>query len=59
MIDDIVFPATDGGVLAQVIVLAVVAVVLLWLVRKVKDLVWFVAGLTVLVAGLMALRTVH
>lgn len=59
MIDDIVFPATDAGVLMQLIVLAVVATVALWFVRKVKDLVWFVAGLTVLVAGLMALRTVH
>ena len=56
---DIAFPATDAGVLTQVIALVVLAVIVLWVVRKVKDLVWFVAGLTVLLAGLIALRTVH
>lgn len=59
MIDDLLFPATDAGVLAQVVVLVVVAAVVLWLVRRTADLVWFVAGLTVLLAGLMALRTIH
>ncbi len=59
MMGDVLFPATDAGVLAQMVALFVIAIVLLWLVRKTKDLVWFVAGLTVLLAGLMALRTVH
>lgn len=56
---DLVFPATDAGVLAQVIGLLLVAGLLLWVVRRSIDLVWFVSGLAVLVAGLMALRTVH
>lgn len=59
MIDDLLFPATDAGVLAQVVALLVIAAVVLWLVRRTADLVWFIAGMAVLLAGLMALRTVH
>jgi hypothetical protein len=52
-------PTTDGGVYAQAIGAVVIFGVALWFVRRNRDLVWFVAGLASLTAGLMGLRTLH
>jgi len=56
---DLLLPATDGGVLAQVIIVAVVAAGLLVIVRRNRDLRLLVVGITVLTFGLMAVRAVH
>lgn len=59
MLRDLLLPATDGGVYAQAVGLAVVTVLALVLVRRNRDLVVFVVGVAVFIAALMALRTVH
>jgi len=56
---EVLLPRTDAGVAVQVAVLLVVAAALLWLVRRNREIQWFVAGTAVLVAGLMGLRTLH
>lgn len=57
--NELLYPRTDGGVVAQILVAVVVFGVLAWLVRRTRDLVVFVAGLGLFTASLMALRTVH
>jgi ABC-type uncharacterized transport system permease subunit len=57
--NELLFPRTDAGVLAQIII-----VVLLWLVaavalRRNRDLVWFVSGLAMLAFAWFGLRAVH
>jgi len=52
-------PTTDGGVYAQAIGALLIYGLALWLVRRNRDLVWFVAGLATLTAGLMGLRALH
>lgn len=59
MLRDLLLPATDGGVYAQAVGLAVVTVLALVLVRRNRDLVVFVVGVAVFTAALMALRTLH
>lgn len=57
--NDLLLPTTDGGVYAQAVSAVVIYGVALWFVRRNSELVWFVAGLATLTAGLMALRTIH
>lgn len=57
--NELLFPRTDAGVLAQVVI-----VVLLWLVaavalRRNRDLVWFASGLAMLAFAWFGLRAVH
>jgi hypothetical protein len=52
-------PNTDGGVLAQVVAVVVVAVVVGWLLRRERALVLLTAGLAVCVLGLLGLRALH
>lgn len=59
VIEDLLLPSTDAGVYAQVALVAVGYLVALWFVRRNRELVVFVSGLAVFLAGLMALRTVH
>ena len=56
---DFLIPATDQGVYAQAIGALVIFGIALWFVRHNRDLVWFVAGLATMTAGLMGLRTIH
>lgn len=56
---DLLLPTTDGGVYAQAVGALVVFVVLAVLARRNHDLLWLVAGVAVLTAGLMGLRTLH
>lgn len=56
---DLLLPRTDAGAGVQALLALVVFVVALLAVRRQRDLVWFVAGLAVLVGAGMALRTVH
>lgn len=56
---DLLLPATDAGVLAQVAVVAAVLLALLWRVRDDRDVVWFVAGAGLVVLGILGLRALH
>jgi hypothetical protein len=52
-------PVTDAGVYAQAGAALLIYGTALWVVRRNRDLVQFVAGLATLTAGLMGLRTLH
>lgn len=56
---DFLLPRTDAGVLAQVIGAVVLFAGLAIAVRRNRDLLVFVAGLTTITAAWFALRTVH
>ena len=59
MVRDLLLPATDGGVYAQAIGLAVITILALVVVRRNRDVVVFVLGVAVFTGALMALRTLH
>ena len=52
-------PSTDAGVAAQFGLLLVIAVAGAWFARRNKDALRLVIGLTLLLAGLMAVRAIH
>lgn len=56
---DLLLPATDAGVLTQLVLVAIVASVALVVTRRNRDVRLAVIGLTVLTVSLMALRAVH
>jgi hypothetical protein len=56
---DLLLPRTDAGVAAQVIGAAVVFVVAGVLVRRSRDLLWFVGGLASVTFAWFAVRTLH
>ena len=56
---DVLLPATDAGVAAQFIVLAVVAGFGAWFTRHNRDLLRLVLGLSLLLASLMTIRAIH
>lgn len=53
------FPTTDAGVIIQVIVTVVIAVVLGLLVRKEQSLVLLVIGITLVTLGWYGIRGLH
>lgn len=57
--EELLFPRTDGGVAAQLAVVLTVAAAATYLVRRDRELVLFVVGLTVLAIGLIGLRALH
>lgn len=56
---DILLPTTDAGVAAQYGLLLVIALTGAWFARQNKDVLRLVIGLTLLTAGLMAIRAIH
>lgn len=56
---DLLLPRTDGGVLGQLIVAAVVFAATGYAVRRHRDVLVFVVGLATIAAAWFALRTVH
>ena len=56
---DLLLPATDAGVLVQVVVLVVVTTGALYLTRHHRDLRILVIGIALLIAGVMAVRAIH
>ena len=56
---DLLLPTTDAGVAAQFGLLLVVAATGAWFARHNKDVLRLVIGLTLLIAGLMAVRAIH
>ncbi len=56
---DILLPSTDAGVAAQFGLLLVVALAAGWFARHNKDVLRLVVGLTLLFAGVMAVRAIH
>lgn len=59
MLTDLIWPTTDAGVVAQLVVLVVLVGVAVWRTWRLPDLRLFVVGLGVFVLGLMALRASH
>lgn len=59
MILELLLPRTDAGALVQVAVVLPALVALLLVVRRHGELRTLVLGVTMLTAGLFALRTVH
>jgi hypothetical protein len=56
---DLLLPATDAGVAAQFGLLLVVTATAAWFARHNKDILRLVIGLSLLLAGLMAVRAIH
>jgi hypothetical protein len=56
---DLLLPSTDAGVAVQFGLLLVLAVAGAWFARHNKDVLRLVVGLTLLLAGLMAVRAIH
>ncbi|MGD9750981.1 MAG: hypothetical protein AB7W59_08305 [Acidimicrobiia bacterium] len=56
---DILFPLTDGGVLAQLIGVTLATVVAAVLVRRHREIRAFVTGVGVFLVALMAVRALH
>lgn len=59
MLKDLLLPATDAGVLAQVIGLAVATAAGAFAVRRSPDMLWLVAGVATMVMGFFGLRALH
>lgn len=59
MLTEFLWPTTDAGVLAQVVVLVVVVGVAVWRTWRVPEVRLFVLAVGVFVLGLMALRASH
>ena len=57
--NELLFPRTDAGVVAQIIVVSVLWLLLAVAVRRNRDLVWFVSGLAMLAFAWFGLRAVH
>ena len=58
-VDELLLPRTDAGVLIQIVVLVSGFSLAFWMVRRHRELRFFVGGLMVLTASLVALRAVH
>ena len=56
---DLLLPATDAGVAAQFGLLLVVTATTAWFARHNKDVLRLVIGLSLVLAGLMAVRAIH
>jgi hypothetical protein len=56
---DLVLPRTDAGAIAQAIAAATIYSGLLIVVRRNRDLMWFVGGLAALTIAWFALRIIH
>jgi hypothetical protein len=57
--NELLFPRTDAGVLAQVIIVSALWLVAVVALRRNRDLVWFVSGLAMLAFAWFGLRSVH
>ena len=58
-VGDLLLPATDAGVAAQVVGLVVVTALVLRLVRHERSLVTLTIGVSMVVLGLFGLRALH
>jgi len=58
-VDDVVFPATDAGVVGQVLGVLAVTIALVWLVRRERALVTLVIGVSLVLLGFFGLRGLH
>ena len=59
LVDDVVFPATDAGVVGQVLGVLAVTIALVWLVRRERALVTLVIGVSLVLLGFFGLRGLH
>lgn len=59
MLTDLIWPTTDAGVVAQLVLLVVLVAVAVWRTWHIPELRLFALSLGVFVLGLMALRAAH
>ncbi|CAB4580513.1 MAG: hypothetical protein ACK5CE_16215 [Actinomycetes bacterium] len=59
LIDDLLHPATDAGVAAQVMGVVVVTTIVTTLVRRERSLVMLTVGASMVVLGWFGLRALH
>ncbi len=59
MVSELLLPRTDGGVVAQIVVLLVISAILLWMTRRRADVRFAMVPALVLVALLFGVRAVH
>jgi hypothetical protein len=59
LIDDLLYPATDAGVVAQVVGVVVVTAIVATLVRRERSLVMFTFGASMVVLGFFGVRALH
>ncbi len=58
-VNEFLLPATDAGVLAQIGGLVAVTAVVLWLLRRQREVQILVIGIAVVLLAVMGLRTLH
>ncbi len=57
---ELLLPSTDGGVLVQVVVTALVApAVLIFMAKRHRDFAWLTGGILALWVALMGFRSLH
>ena len=59
LVDDVLFPATDAGVVGQVLGVLAVTIAVVWLVRRERALVTLVIGVSLVLLGFFGLRGLH
>ncbi len=59
VMDDVLFPATDAGVVGQILGVLAVTVTLVWLVRRERALVTLTIGVSFVLLGFFGLRALH
>ncbi len=57
--DDLLFPATDAGVVGQVLGVLAVTIAVVWFVRRERALVTLVVGVSLVLLGFFGLRGLH
>lgn len=56
---DVLFPATDAGVIGQTLGVLAVTIAVVWLVRRERALVTLVIGVSLMLLGFFGLRALH
>ncbi len=59
LVDDVLFPSTDAGVVGQVLGVLAVTVAVVWFVRRERALVTLVVGVSLVLLGFFGLRALH
>ena len=56
---DVLFPATDAGVIGQILGVLAVTIAAVWLVRRERALVTLVIGVSLVLIGFFGVRGLH
>jgi hypothetical protein len=56
---DVLFPATDAGVIGQTLGVLAATIAAVWLMRRERALVTFVIGVSLVLLGFFGMRGLH